>query len=201
MLSEEKRAAILKGAMEEFLAHTYAGATMDRVAQLSGVSKATIYSHFGDKEALFKAIIQQLADQKPKTILKTLNPELAQRDPAQVLRQLANTMLDASLYDPELQNFMRLMIAESGRFPELARAFVSSFHQPASDQITAIFSHPALKIADPETVAQIFMHALTQYVLTQEIMHGKDVVPLDRERFVNALIELVAPGKTESARY
>ena len=49
-----KAETILQGAMQEFLAKGYSTASMDRVAAAAGVSKATVYSHFGDKETLFK---------------------------------------------------------------------------------------------------------------------------------------------------
>jgi len=66
--SAEKTEAILDGAMREFLTHGYAATSMDRVAAAAGVSKATVYSHFQDKEGLFAALIQQLALQKCWTV-------------------------------------------------------------------------------------------------------------------------------------
>lgn len=48
-----KRAAILEAAKGLFLARGYEGTAMDAVAQLAGVSKLTVYSHFQDKESLF----------------------------------------------------------------------------------------------------------------------------------------------------
>ncbi|MEM7595548.1 MAG: TetR/AcrR family transcriptional regulator, partial [Cyanobacteria bacterium P01_A01_bin.83] len=51
--SEIKTEAILTGAMKEFLANGYAATSMDKVAKTAQVSKATVYSHFGDKESLF----------------------------------------------------------------------------------------------------------------------------------------------------
>jgi len=48
-----KRAAILAAAKDLFLARGYEGTAMDAVAQVAGVSKLTVYSHFKDKETLF----------------------------------------------------------------------------------------------------------------------------------------------------
>lgn len=49
----EKRAAILEAAKRLFPAHGFEGTSMDAVAAEAGVSKLTVYSHFGGKEALF----------------------------------------------------------------------------------------------------------------------------------------------------
>jgi len=48
-----KRAAILDAAVRMFTRHGFEGASMDQIATEAGVSKLTVYSHFGDKEALF----------------------------------------------------------------------------------------------------------------------------------------------------
>ncbi len=53
-----KRAAILEAAKVLFSHEGYAGTSMDQIAAEAGVSKLTVYSHFGDKEALFSAAVQ-----------------------------------------------------------------------------------------------------------------------------------------------
>ena len=52
-----KRAAILEAAKQLFLEQGYQGVSMDQIAATAGVSKLTVYSHFGDKETLFAATI------------------------------------------------------------------------------------------------------------------------------------------------
>ena len=53
-----KRAAILEAAKRLFSDGGFGGASMDQIAAEAGVSKLTVYSHFGDKEALFSAAVQ-----------------------------------------------------------------------------------------------------------------------------------------------
>ncbi len=53
-----KRAAILQAAKSLFVEQGYAGVSMDGIAALAGVSKLTVYSHFGDKETLFSEAIR-----------------------------------------------------------------------------------------------------------------------------------------------
>ncbi|WP_330970248.1 TetR/AcrR family transcriptional regulator, partial [Lysobacter sp. A3-1-A15] len=50
-----KRAAILDAAKSMFTQYGFGGASMDQIAAEAGVSKLTVYSHFGDKETLFAA--------------------------------------------------------------------------------------------------------------------------------------------------
>src|SRR3954466_12298872 len=43
----------LREAREQFVAHGYAGVTMQRIADAIGVTKAALYYHVSDKEELF----------------------------------------------------------------------------------------------------------------------------------------------------
>ena len=52
-----KRAAILEAAKRLFLEQGYQGVSMDQIAAAAGVSKLTVYSHYGDKDSLFSAAI------------------------------------------------------------------------------------------------------------------------------------------------
>ena len=52
-----KRASILEAAKRLFLDQGYQGVSMDQIATAAGVSKLTVYSHFGDKETLFSEAI------------------------------------------------------------------------------------------------------------------------------------------------
>ena len=53
-----KRTAILEAAKQLFVQHGYEGTSMDAVAAEAGVSKLTVYSHFGDKDRLFREAIR-----------------------------------------------------------------------------------------------------------------------------------------------
>ncbi|GHH60745.1 MULTISPECIES: TetR/AcrR family transcriptional regulator [Gammaproteobacteria] len=58
-----KRAAILNAARTLFFEQGYAGVSMDGIAALAGVSKLTVYSHFGDKDTLFGEAIRAQCQQ------------------------------------------------------------------------------------------------------------------------------------------
>lgn len=58
-----KRAAILDAAKRMFTAQGFEGASMDAIATEAGVSKLTVYSHFGDKDALFAEAVKSHCEQ------------------------------------------------------------------------------------------------------------------------------------------
>ena len=191
-LSPEKTEAILQGGMQEFLAHGYAATSMDRVAIAAKVSKATVYSHFRDKEGLFNSLIQQLVEKKFSTVFDVKNPETLNAEPEIVLRGLANRVLDIAANEPQFLNFMRLILGESGRFPQLARCFVTNIERTAFRLLCQYFSTcPQLDLADPEATARIFIGAIIHFMIVQEMLHGRDIVPMERDRLIDNLISLI----------
>ena len=189
--SAEKSATILKGAMKEFLKHGYAGTSMDQIAKVAGVSKATVYSHFGDKESLFNAVIQDLVQEKFQTVMSLDRPESLGQDPKQVLSEMVTKMLE-NTSDRNFHNFIRIIIGESGRFPELAKAYVNNLAKPGITALTNYLkSHPELKLEDPEATVRIIVGSLVYFVMLQEMLHGKDIMPLESDRLTNTLIDLI----------
>jgi len=197
-LSPEKAEAILEGGMQEFLAHGYAATSMDRVAIAAGVSKATVYSHFQDKEGLFTALIQRLVEAKFHSIFAPVDDQVLQTAPEIVLQDLANRVLDVGMSEPQFLNFMRVILGESGRFPELARAFVRNIEQTNFKMLRQYFtSCHQLKLADPEATARIFIGSLVHFLIVQEMLHGKDIVPMERDRLIGNLVNLIVANQAE----
>ncbi|MBG1240577.1 TetR/AcrR family transcriptional regulator [Nostoc sp. NZL] len=186
--SVDKVEQILQGAMQEFLQNGYAGTSMDRVAVAAGVSKATVYSHFQDKEGLFKVLLEQLTSKKNISIFGT---EPIEGEPVAILHQIAAKALEHMINDKEHSAFMRVLIGESGRFPELAQICVRVMIKPVAETLTHYLAAPELKIPDPEATARILLGALVHFHITQNVMHGQDIVPMESDRLIDALTHLI----------
>lgn len=190
-----KREQILQGATRVFLQHGYAGTSMDRVAAEAGVSKQTIYSHFQDKEGLFTALIERVTTRQLKL---EFGSEPFQGEPAILLRRIAQGYL-TKMVDQEFIDLFRVVVAESARFPELAQLFTRTVIQPGCHRLSLYFeSHPELNILDPEASAQIFFGSLSASILSQQVLYGKYVMPMENERLINSLIRLFCKDWSET---
>jgi len=76
----EKRAAILTAAKCLFVQHGFEGTSMDAVATAAGVSKLTVYSHFGDKDSLFREAVRARCHELMPEDVYTVDPTLPIRD-------------------------------------------------------------------------------------------------------------------------
>lgn len=111
---------IIKAALEVFADRGFAATKLEDVARRAGVTKGTIYLYFENKEALFKALIRQ-----------TIVPVIAQGEEiAQAFTGSARDLFERLVREywrlvgeTSLSSIPRLMIAEAGNFPQLARFY------------------------------------------------------------------------------
>jgi TetR/AcrR family transcriptional regulator, mexJK operon transcriptional repressor len=109
---------ILDVATELFLAQGYGLTTIEALARRAGISKRTFYHRFADKSVLFGAVVHRIVERiRPAPDV----PLLEGATPHEVLKRLARLILHAALSPPTLA-LHRLIVGESARFPELARA-------------------------------------------------------------------------------
>jgi TetR/AcrR family transcriptional regulator len=189
--AQRKRDAILEGARHEFLSHGYAATSMDRIARAAVVSKATLYSHFADKEALFRALTEQLVGERLSELFGASPQQALPTEPAAALEELAARCLATREGQPQFLSFLRLVIGESERFPGLAKTFVAQLERTGVAQVVHLFE--ALQAgAEAEMRARVFMGALVHLILMQDLLHGREVAPVDRQAYATVLVRLVS---------
>jgi TetR/AcrR family transcriptional repressor of mexJK operon len=178
-LSDKKREAILKGAKAVFLKHGFGDASMDEVAAAAGVSKMTVYRHFGSKEDLFAGVITESCHQ---LITGEIDAVFA-LPMREALRAYARKMTDI-FFARDTAELHRIVIAECRRFPKLGRLFYETGPQACIDALEAYFirhrNDPALKVADPRRAAEEFLELLRGYAHLRMLL-GIDKAPSARD--------------------
>jgi TetR/AcrR family transcriptional repressor of mexJK operon len=175
--SARKRRSILEAAATVFLSNGYLGTSMDEIAALAGVSKQTVYKQFGDKERLFSdivtATVDEIADPNTDAVLKLRDTGDVERD----LRRFARHQLRAVMV-PRLVRLRRLVISESGRFPQLGRLFYERGPGRTMDALATMFEQLAardvLEFDDPRVAAAHFNWLVMSIPLNQAMLLGDD---------------------------
>lgn len=184
--SDRKRAAILAAAEEVFLRGGYLGTNMDELAARSGVSKQTVYKHFGSKEGLFVELVTSMThragDQVGHEVID--DPVDAEALPAYLMdyaeRQLAVVMT------PRLLQLRRLVIGEVSRFPDLASALYDSGPRRAMAGMAALFARLAaaglLRVDDPDVAASQFNWLVMAEPVNAAMLLGDRAIPDEATR-------------------
>ena len=178
--SARKRAAILDAATDVFLKGGYLGTNVDAIAAVSGVSKQTVYKHFGSKEALFLEIVASMTSNAGDLVVGETAEPAGAADLADFLKAYADKQLTVVL-TPRLMQLRRLVIGEVGRFPDLARVLYERGPQRAVTQLTAMFERLAarglLTLEDPSVAASHFNWVIMADPLNRAMLLGDAAIP------------------------
>jgi len=176
-----KRQAVIEAAGELFIAQGYGAVSMDAIARAAGVSKATLYAHFASKDRLFATIINEACQQNMAA--SALVPE-AGGDLTAALTVLGQRMLRFLLEDRAIA-IHRVVVAESGRFPELGRAFYengpAAFRRSFGSWIEAQTAAGRLAASDPGVAADQFVGMLRGTGVFLRISLGVPPTPTEAE--------------------
>ncbi|WP_216830939.1 TetR/AcrR family transcriptional regulator [Alkalihalobacterium elongatum] len=74
-MPKDKKKIIIEAATRSFSLFGYKATTMDQVAKIAKVGKATIYTFFATKEELFQEIIDDLAREMKRVAMEEINHE------------------------------------------------------------------------------------------------------------------------------
>ena len=135
--SRRKRDAVLDAAMDLFIEQGFGATSIDSVAARANVSKATVYAHFENKDALFAAVMKLACN-------TVVPPSLADVDPddeeiGTVLRRIGLIFLE-SIYRAQKVSLFRAAIMDSVKFPEVGAMMCDGPVARSHEQIGAYFA-------------------------------------------------------------
>lgn len=139
---DERRETILKIAHAAFLEDGYAATSMSSIAAKVGGSKATLYNYFSSKEELFSAVIEERCRDFQEMLY---DADLESQDFRKALTFLGTEAVRWMLRDDSIATY-RLITAESGRFPELGRAFYLAGPQKGKEMLAEFFGRAAKRV-------------------------------------------------------
>jgi AcrR family transcriptional regulator len=180
----ETTARIFRAAITEFATHGIAGARVDRIAANADSSKALIYSYFGDKEALFAAVLRSRMTDLAEAVV--LRPERVE--------QFVGDLFDFQTANPEV---IRLVSQEALHFAPDASPDFAERRDHYAEKTRAVVEAQAAGLVDaslsPSFVVLSLMALVSWYVaapqITRMVLDEEDSPEL-RARYRAHLVEL-----------
>lgn len=188
-----RRDKIVDTATDLFLEQGYDAVTIDEIVRVVGGSKTSVYRTFGGKEGLLSESVQQMC----ASFLVAFNQlDVSSLSPADGLKVLGATLMRTLLEDRHIA-FQRLIIAVSGRFPELARVWFESGPGRSRATIAAFIGAKqqsgALRSSAPDVLAVQFHDMIVTNALYRALMGEKPAWP-EVERSIDAAIDTLLHG-------
>jgi TetR/AcrR family transcriptional regulator, mexJK operon transcriptional repressor len=173
--SARKRLTILSAGRALFLTNGYQGTSVDQIAASAEVSKQTVYKHFGDKQELLLAIVNNALESTVAPFLERINALADTADLEADLTALAADYLRAVLQEPVVQ-LRRLVVGEANRVPELAQLYYDQAPARTLAAFAACFSalhdRGLLHVAEPAVAAQHFAFLIVGRSIDQALFYG-----------------------------
>ena len=191
--TSRKRDSILDAALEAFQNEGFDNTSMDRIAEIAGASKRTVYNHFASKDALFKAVINRFMGEI--SALKQI-PYDAGRSLEEQLAQFAETKLSI-LDNPAWLGLFKVGLGVLIRDPELAReslAQAESGEDYLAHWLQAATADGRLHVEKPGLAAEMFWAMLSGAFIWPHLLQG----PMDAAHIQSLKEELI---ETFLARY
>ena len=154
----ERLKRILEAARKHFYAHGLERANVDAIAAEAGVSKMTVYSHFGSKEGLFGVVVQDRTDRVMggDAGAEAMDP----MKPRDALLALGEQFFELTREEHTLGKFRSLYGAASTH-AEACQAFYSQGPQRLMGQLAGYLRRAqqagTLRVKNPALAANLFL--------------------------------------------
>lgn len=188
--SEEKRILILNAAVELFTEQGFSNTSMDQIARQAGVSKQTVYSHFGNKEDLFVGAVgcKCVAHE-----LTTAMFEPGNDTPAQLLNIAEN--FSAMLLTQEAIQVSRTCISEAETHPELSRLYFDAGPERIiglmSELLHQLDTRGQLRVPEPRFAAVQFLKMVQgEQRMRLELNAGGLLSDAEHQRYLENCVQM-----------
>ncbi len=188
-----KRETILAAAIAAFRDEGFECTSMDRIAELAGASKRTVYNHFQSKEALFRAVVARLFEESMALKEVGWAPDRPLED------QLADFVRAKTLLaeDKAARCLTRVVLGVYIRRPELMQEVINRAAEDETalaDWLRQADDAGRLSVPDPELAAHMFGKMTAGVLFWPQLLDG----PMDPETRETLTREVV---QTFLARY
>jgi TetR/AcrR family transcriptional repressor of mexJK operon len=184
--SERKRLAIVEAALQLFLRDGFARTSVDAIAEQAGVSKRTIYNHYGDKENLFLSVVGSTYDSMVGVVADLMRNYLTDVPDDGVEQHIIAFACEAALLaarSSERSAIIRLMMAEAPHFPELQMVHLRprGITAAIAERLVVLDARGLLDVAEPDEAAN-HLFALTMGQMNNRSLYG--ALPLSDEEII-----------------
>ncbi|WP_149589739.1 TetR/AcrR family transcriptional regulator [Tabrizicola flagellatus] len=182
---------VLEGARKIFLRDGFERASVDDIAREAGVSKATIYAYFPDKQLLFLEVARCECHRQTDEAEAMVEGDV----PVQVALTIAAERIVAFHLSDFGQRMFRIVVGEGEHFPGLGRQFhdfgPGLIHARLVHHLGCYVASGALKIDDLDLAADQFAQ-LCKATIQDRLMFGlaETITPDLVHRTVHGAVEM-----------
>lgn len=181
-----KRGTIVAGATEVFRQEGFENASMDRIAEVAGVSKRTIYNHFGSKDALFETVVETLISTLIASKQIAWDPHESLDSQLRAFARAKTAIVD----DSRWLSLVKVVLGIAIQQPERARETMAKARagEAALERwLVEADRSGVLRVPDPALACKMFWGMVAGTLFWPPIFEGEQLPEL-RERLLDEVI-------------
>jgi AcrR family transcriptional regulator len=186
---------ILDAALQVFAEKGFTGARMEDIAVRAGVTKGTIYLYFQNKEAVFKSLVR---DSIGTTLQGVRDATRTFDGSARDLLRFVLTTMGGFLTTSDRAVLPKIILGESGNFPELARFYREEIIAHGLGMLTGIIERGIergeFRQINPDHAAKLAIAPMLLIALWRTTFAQFDTEPFDYEGFADTHIQTLMKG-------
>lgn len=186
---------ILDAALAVFAEKGFAGARMEDIARRAGVTKGTIYLYFDGKEAVFKTLVRESIGNALSTVSE--NASVFEGPARELLRFALGTMAQL-LTTSDRVVLPKIIVAESGNFPELARFYREEIIDKGLTLMSGLIergiAQGEFRAVPPGHVARLCVAPVLLGAMWRTTFARFDVVPYDYKGLIDTHLDILFRG-------
>lgn len=186
---------LLAAALDLFVERGFASTRLEDVAKRAGVSKGTLYLYFENKEELFKAVVRE----NIVHAIGEAEDKLAASDEssAELLRAILMAWWE-HIGATRLAGITKLMMAESGNFPELAQFYSEEVVERGSALIASVLergmARGEFRAVDTGLMTSVLSAPVIMLMMWNNSYLPCDKKNIDPQAYMAAFIDLSLRG-------
>ena len=192
---QARPAEIVAAALELFAERGFAATKLDDVAARAGVSKGTLYLYFESKEELFKAVVRESLlpnIERVEALVAAFDgptPDLVRRMIETIGMTVATSRLGA---------LPKLVIAESGNFPEIARFYLDEVIRRGLGLIERVLKRGIergeFRPVDTGLTVRAVVAPVILLAIWKNSFEPVDAEPIDAQAYLTNSLEILMNG-------
>ncbi len=191
----ERPSEILDAAVAVFAEKGFAAARMEDIARKAGVTKGTIYLYFQGKEDVFKTLVRESIGEA--LTANTASAREFQGSSSDLIRLVLGAIAHM-LTTSDRVVIPKIIIAEAGNFPELARFYREEIIERGLALLTGVvergISRGEFRRLPPGHIARLCVSPILFVALWRTSFEKFDSVPFDYKAFVETHIDVLLRG-------
>jgi len=181
---------LLRHARKIFAKHGYAATSVRAIAREAGVDAALLAHHFGSKETLWEAVIEQIAQEAAPMIEATAALRTSAFGARERVERALEIYIDKVFTDPDVGLFFATANTEEGaRLDLLVERIVRPYHDVLTPLLTDAVKRKQLKVPDANVLFFMLVNGISKTVAYGHLVQAFSALPKQQAKYKRVVLE------------